>query len=177
MLALGDPHEIALAYNELNFGRIVETAPGEDAQRHGDRAAAEIRDAWFENEAGHRITAIPQGGACVAVMDVAFHTPMDAPIFAFHLRNEPRHTVFVTSTAWRGDPVGDFAAGESARVRVRFDNWLAPNRYTLTPSVARAGTGTDYVDLREDLAALSVHGTRVTGGIADVPHEISVERT
>ncbi len=57
-----------------------------------------------------------------------------------------------TSTDWRGEPVGDFAAGETARVRVRFDNWLAPNRYTVSPSVARAGTGDDVVDLREDLA-------------------------
>jgi ABC-type polysaccharide/polyol phosphate transport system ATPase subunit len=177
MLALGDPHEIALAYNELNFGRLVSTAPGGDEHRHGDQASAEIRDAWFEDDAGDRITAIPQGQSCVMAMDVRFHTPMDEPIFAFHLRNEPRHTVFATSTAWRQAATGRFAAGETARVRVRFDNWLAPNRYTVSPSVARAGTGDDVVDLREDLAALSVHATRVTGGIADVPHEISVERT
>ena len=42
--------------------------------------------------------------------------------------------------------------------------------------MARAGTGDDLVDLREDLASIVVHGTRVTGGIADVPHELAVER-
>ena len=42
--------------------------------------------------------------------------------------------------------------------------------------MARAGAGDDALDLREDLASLIVHGTRVTGGIADVPHTIEVER-
>jgi hypothetical protein len=84
--------------------------------------------------------------------------------------------VFATSSDWRLDGVGTFEPGETARVRVRFDNWLAPNRYTASPSVARAGSGADVVDLREDLASIVVHGTRVTGAIADVPHELRVER-
>ena len=47
----------------------------------------------------------------------------------------------------------------------------------MSPSVARAGRGgATSLDLREDLAALVVHGTRVTGGIADVPHDFEVER-
>jgi hypothetical protein len=36
--------------------------------------------------------------------------------------------------------------------------------------------GADVIDLREDLAAIVVHGTRVTGGLADLPHELTVER-
>ena len=59
---------------------------------------------------------------------------------------------------------------------MRFDNWLAPNRYTVSPSVARSGTGDDIVDLREDLTSVVVHGTRVSGAIVDVPHQLSVER-
>ena len=59
---------------------------------------------------------------------------------------------------------------------MRFDNWLAPNRYTVSPSVARAGTGDDLIDLREDLAAVVVHGTRRSGAIADVPHTLTVKR-
>jgi ABC-type polysaccharide/polyol phosphate transport system ATPase subunit len=176
VLKIGDPHEIALAYNELNFGRLVEAAPGEGDGRHGDRGAAEIKAAWFEQDDGERITATAQGAPVTMCMDVAFHAPMDEPIFAFHLRNEPRHTVFATSSDWKLGSVGSFAAGETAHVRVRFDNWLAPNRYTVSPSVARAGAGADFVDLREDLAAITVHATRATGGIADVPHDFSVER-
>ena len=105
------------------------------------RRAAEIKAAWFEDAAGERITALAQGEP---LHDRAWRsastTPLEDPIFAFHLRNEPRHTVFATSSRLaRGAESGSFAAGETARVRVRFENWLAPSRYTVTPSVARAG--------------------------------------
>jgi ABC-type polysaccharide/polyol phosphate transport system ATPase subunit len=174
--SIGGPHEIALAYNELNFGRLVEGAPSAEG-RYGDQAAAEIRAAWFEDDAGERIKDLPQGRPVNVCMEVRFHAAMEEPIFAFHMRNEPRHTVFAASTDWRPGAVGSFAAGETARVKARIDGWwLAPNRYTVSPSVAHAGTGDDVIDLREDLAALVVHGTRVTGGLVDLPHEITVER-
>ena len=176
IVALGEAHEIALAYNELNFGRLADRET-EGEERYGDHAAAEIKAGWFESDVGERITAVAQGEPCTMCTDVLFHAPVEDPIFAFHLRNEPRHTVFATSSDWQAERFGSFAAGETAHVRVRFDNWLAPNRYTMSPSVARAGAGADVLDLREDLAALVVHGTRVTGGIADVPHDFSVGRT
>ena len=59
----------------------------------------------------------PQGQPCTMCMDVHFHAAMDEPVFAFHLRNEPRHIVFATSTALaRRVASGSFAAGETARV-------------------------------------------------------------
>jgi hypothetical protein len=139
--------------------------------------AAEIRTAWFEDDAGERIKELAQGGPLTLCMEVRFHRAMEEPVFAFHMRNEPRHTVFAASTDARPEGVGSFAAGETARVRVRIGGyWLAPNRYTVSPSVAHAGTGADVIDLREDLASIVVHGTRVTGGLVDLPHEITVER-
>ena len=172
--AVGDPHAIARAYNELNFGRLVH-AEG-DADRYGDHAVAEIVDCWYEDAAGERVTAVAQGEPLAVCMDVRFHQPIEDPVFAVSLRNEPRHTVFATSTRWTGDVTGSFDGGEEVRVRIAFDNWLAPSRYDATPSVARAGSGDDALDLREDLASVVVHGTRQTGGIADVPHRIEVER-
>ncbi len=57
---IGDPHQIALAYNEINFGRFVH---GDDAggMRSGDQSAAEITAAWFEDRAGERVQALGQG--------------------------------------------------------------------------------------------------------------------
>ena len=172
---LGEPRAIARAYNELNFGRLVHEAPGEG--RSGDRASAEITAAWFEDAAGERVTSQPQGGTCRACFEVRFHAPAEDPIFAIALRNEAHHTVFATSTAWEGGPTGSFAAGETVVVTIAFENWLAPSRYALTPSVARAGAGADALDLREDLTYLLVHGTRVSGGVADLPHQVEVRRT
>ncbi len=175
LLTIGGPHDIALAYNELNFGRLVEGQQSEEG-RYGDHAAAEIKDAWFQDDSGERIKDLPLGAPCTMGMEVFFHQAMDEPVFGFHVRNEPRHTVFTTSTAWDPEPAGSFAAGETARVFVRFENWFAPQRYTVSPSVAQPGTGDDLIDMREDLAAVVVHGTRRTGGLVDVPHELRVER-
>ncbi len=52
---------------------------------------------------------------------------------------------------------------------------MSPTKYDLTPSVARAG-GADVLDVREDLASVYVHGTRVTGGLVDLPHAFELER-
>jgi ABC-type polysaccharide/polyol phosphate transport system ATPase subunit len=175
VLEVGEPHVVARKYNELNFGRLVHEAP-EDG-RYGDQAMAEIVAAWFEDDAGERITEQAQGEPVTVCMEVTFHAPIEDPIFAINLLNEPRHTVFATSTDWRMGPTGSFDTGENVTLRVRFDNWLAPMRYTVTPSVARAGGGKDALDLREDLATLVVHGTRVTGGIADVPHTFAFDRS
>jgi ABC-type polysaccharide/polyol phosphate transport system ATPase subunit len=176
MLKLGDPHDVALAYNELNFGRLVESAePGQG--RYGDRTTAQITSAWVENDAGEPIKELPQGYPCTMCMDIHFDAPMDEPIFGFHVRNEPKHTIFVTTSDWKTDGVGAFAAGETAQVRVRFENWLAIGRYTITPSIAHAGSGAALVDLREDLASMIVHGYHASGGIADPPHEYEVRRT
>jgi ABC-type polysaccharide/polyol phosphate transport system ATPase subunit len=172
--SVGEPHAIARAYNELNFGRLVHTSV--DGDRYGDQAVAEILSCWYEDARGERVTSIAQGEALAVCMDVRFHQAIDDPIFAVSVRNQPRHTVFATSTMWSGEPTGRFEAGDEVRVRIAFDNWLAPSRYDATPSVARAGGGDDALDLREDLASLVVHGARMSGGIADVPHTIEVVR-
>jgi ABC-type polysaccharide/polyol phosphate transport system ATPase subunit len=174
VVEIGSPERIARSYNELNFGRMIHAST--EGGRFGDHADAEIKEAWFEDDGGERVQALAQGAPVTMCMEVAFHAPMTDPIFAFNLLNEPRHTVFATTSEWSSGPSGAFAAGESVVARVRFDNWLAPMRYTMTPSVARAGSGADAIDLREDLATVVVHGDRVTGGIADVPHEFTVRR-
>jgi ABC-type polysaccharide/polyol phosphate transport system ATPase subunit len=173
IVSIADPHTIARAYNEINFGRLVHETT--EAARSGDQAGAEITAAWFEHD-GERVAAIGQGDPVTALFEVRFHRALEDPIFAVAVRNDPGHTVFATSTAWEGQRTGAFAAGEVVTVRVTFDNWLAPSRYKLTPSVARAGGGADALDLREDLAFVVGHGSRVTGGIVDVPHEIEVRR-
>ena len=175
VLDIGTPDNVARRYNELNFGRLIHSQTEEG--RHGDHALAEIKEAWFEDAGGARIKTLEQGRRCRMCMQVRFHADLDDPIFAFNLINEPRHTVFATTSEWSDGPSGHFAAGDTVTVRVGFDNWLAPMRYSLTPSVARAGLGADALDLREDLATLVVHGPRITGGIADVPHEFSLERS
>ena len=150
----GGPHEIALAYNELNFGRLVDAAPSAEG-RYGDRAAAEIKAAWFEDDAGERIKDLPQGEPVhdlrwTSTSTRRWRSPSSPSICA---------TSRATSSSRPRRRGGRSASATSPPARpracsVRFDNWLAPNRYTVSPSVARAGTGDDLVDLREDLASV-----------------------
>ncbi len=111
VLEIGEPRRIARRYNELNFGGLVHTATEEG--RYGDHAAAEILDAWFEDDAGARITEQAQGEPVTMCMEVSFHTALDDPMFAFNVINEPRHTVFATSTDVAAtEPTGHFEAGD-----------------------------------------------------------------
>jgi ABC-type polysaccharide/polyol phosphate transport system ATPase subunit len=173
MTELGEPHAITLAYNQLNFGRLVHDEVEDN--RYGDQAVCEIDGAWFERR-GERVTTIAMGEPLEIVMGVSFRGSVENPIFAIALRNDAGHTVFATSTQWLEIDTGVFREGDAVEVRIALESWLAPSIYKLTPSVARDGAGTNALDLREDLVTLAVHGTKTTGGIVYIPHRIEVER-
>lgn len=173
---IDEPHRIGRAYNELNFGGLIHTQDDEDGNRWGDQGAAEVLACWFEDTHGDRIQAQAQGGRFTVCTEVRFHADVEDPIFALTLRNEVRHTVFVTSSLHHQEETGPFVAGDQVVLRVTLDNWLAPGMYQATPSVARAGGGADAFDVREDLADFVVHATRVSGGVVDLPHSLELVR-
>jgi hypothetical protein len=86
-----------------------------------------------------------------------------------------RHTIFATSTDVLQMQTGSYAAGDAVVLRARVENWLAPGRYDLTPTVARWGTGANVIDVREDLATIIVHGNRRSGGAIDIPHTLDIQ--
>ena len=171
---IGEPGPIGRKYQELNFGQIPE-APGSDGDQA--RGPIEITSAWFEDGRGERVVALAQGEECRACVEVTFHEPLEDPVFTLALRNDVRHTIFVASTSFSEGATGSFTSGESVLIRFRFENWLAPSRYTLTPLVARQEALGQPVDRREDLASLIVHGTYRSGGVVDLPHELEIERS
>jgi ABC-type polysaccharide/polyol phosphate transport system ATPase subunit len=177
-VAIGEPAAIARRYIELNFGRTVhelsdDVSEDEERARHRD---AEIVAAWFEDDGGARVSAIGFRERAAACMEVHFNSSLQDPIFGVTLRNDTGSTVFATSTMFDAFPTGRFAAGDSIVVRLRFEAWFTPTSYTLTPSVARAGTGADAIDLRPDLTSVIVHGGHFTTGVVDVPHAFTLER-
>jgi ABC-type polysaccharide/polyol phosphate transport system ATPase subunit len=174
VLDVGEPRDIALAYNEINFGRLTHTGP--EGPRYGDHTDAEITGAWFEDPDGERISTLAQGEPLTLVMEVAFHARLDEPVFGMALRNEHGHTIFASRTDYRGTATGSFEPGDVATVRLTLQNWLAPSAYRLTPSLARAGAGTNALDSRPDIAHLIVHGTGNSGGVIDAPHRVDIQR-
>jgi ABC-type polysaccharide/polyol phosphate transport system ATPase subunit len=173
VLRIGDPRAIGRLYNEVNFGRLVPEGTPDRLARA--TRAAEITACWFES-GGEPVSNIAQGESLEVVCEVRFHEEVSDPVFGLSLRNDVGHTVFTTSTAWRDQHTGRFQPGDLVRFTAAFEAWLAPSRYRASPSVARAGSGASMLDLREDLASLILHATRVTGGLIDPPHSLDVER-
>jgi ABC-type polysaccharide/polyol phosphate transport system ATPase subunit len=167
---IGDPRKVARAYNEINFGRLPHGSV--DPSR-----AAEIRAAWFETADGTRVTDIARGEPLALCMEVAFHSEIARPRFHFHLRSESHHTVFATSTDIDRIDTGTYHAGDSVIVRARMENWLAPGRYFLSPTLAALGAGPgEALDVRTNLNAVTVAGERHFDGMVDFPHTIEIER-
>ena len=175
-VSIGAPDRVARDYHELNFGRLAGGTGERDELRYGDRGA-EILDAWVEDESGERLITVGQREPFALCMDIAFHEDLQDPVFGFRLLNEWRQIAVASRTDWEHGPSGHFRAGERTLVRMRLMNLLTPGRYTYTPTVARAGLGHNALDIREDYAGLIVHGASITGGQADLPYELEIERS
>jgi ABC-type polysaccharide/polyol phosphate transport system ATPase subunit len=175
---IGDPRAISRAYNELNFGRVADDlGPEQEKGRYGDRRIAEVSRAWFENVNGEPIVTVGQGELLRVRFEFVVHEALKDPVFAVTLRNEAHHTILVERTDWRHGSTGEFRPGDRAVVTFQLENWLGPSRYTASPSIARAGTGEAWLDVREDLASIVVSSTGPqTGGVVDLPHEVEITR-
>jgi ABC-2 type transport system ATP-binding protein len=171
VLSIGDPREIGLMYNQINFGRLVHDQPVEAAAQ---AKPVQITGCWFEVD-GQRVTEFPQGELLEIVIELQFNEALQDPVIGLSLRNDAAHTVFATTTLWHGAETGRFEAGQSALARVKVPAWFAPSRYRATPSVARPGGGAETLDLREDMTSVILHATHTSGGIIDPPHTFEVE--
>lgn len=171
LVELGDPATVARRYAQLNAASTARHARPADVAS-GPTGGA-IRGAWFEDPQGHRVQLASQGQSCCACVEATFHEVLEDPAVEVVLRDSSDRIVFVTSSRWAHGPTGSFGPGRSMVARVRFENYLAPGRYTLSASLARdAGA---LLDEGGDLAEVIVAGPRTTGGVADLPHEFEID--
>ena len=179
VVEIGDPHRVGNRYLEVNFDhdareRSAEEEEDRDPDRFGD-GRAEIVAAHFEDEHGAAAGVLKGGRPCAYVFRVRFNAAVEDPIFGFVLQNSRRDTVFTTNTLDTPE-TGRFEAGEEVTLRVTFDCYLAADRYSATPAVARAGAGIAWIDRRERFSSVMVMGARDTDGILDPPHSVALER-
>ena len=172
VLEIGESADIALRYHEVNFGRTATAAQAEDRQSGEVR----IRRVWCEDPDGEPILTCSQGAVCRVCVEAEFRKALGDPVFAISFRNDMRHTIFVATTVTHG-PLGRFDAGEIVTMRLSFENWLAPGRYTLTPFATVWDPEPRVIDSREDIRSLIVEGGGVTGGVTDFPTGFEVERS
>jgi ABC-type polysaccharide/polyol phosphate transport system ATPase subunit len=174
---IGEPAAIARQYNRLNFDRdreearsaVVAPAPPHEAP------IAQIINAWFQSTQGDVVVTTNQGECCDVLMQVRFLTEVVDPIFELRLRSDSGQFAFATNSQAQQVPTGRFEPGAVATVRVRFENWLAPGRYRLVATVARAGLGADLFDTHMT-STIIVIAERPGGGAADLPSTLEIER-
>jgi ABC-type polysaccharide/polyol phosphate transport system ATPase subunit len=172
MLAVGDPHEVGLLYNQVNFRELTHQ-PIEGVIP--TRREAEISGCRVE-VAGEPVSEVPHGETIELAYDALFNERIEDPVFAVSLRNDLGQWVFITTTQAFKPHTGVFEPGETVTVRVQLDALFGPGRYRVAGSVARPGSGADTLDLREDMTSFIVHSTRSNVGIVDPRHRIELER-
>jgi len=177
MIDIGKPDTIASKYAEVNFGKVGDDGPSSAP----GVLRARIKRTWCATadgpvpEIGDDTATVAQGDECVACMEVEFSDPVEDPVFSITFRNDVRHTIYVARSD-RGGPTGAFAAGQRANVKFRFPNWLAHSVYTLTSAVLTSN-GRVTLDQHVDAVTLRVETERRSGGVAELPTTIEVERS
>jgi energy-coupling factor transporter ATP-binding protein EcfA2 len=182
--AMGDPEAVGTKYLELNFSdeaRAAEAAEAgagprvvsrpEKPERFGT-GAAEVLDAWFEDETNQRTSVLKSGYHCTFTAHVVFHERVEQPRFSVTLQNNHRVIVFTASTEWKTPKTGIFDPGDSAYFRVFFANLLGPDRYLVNATLEQPGGG--WIDHRERLFSIIVTGTLNTGAIVQLPYDLNV---
>jgi ABC-type polysaccharide/polyol phosphate transport system ATPase subunit len=172
VLQIGKPDSVAANYMELNFGReATGTVEGEE-ERYGDRAA-EIAEAWFEDEHGERAQQLVQGRSCTYRMRVRFNKTTENPAIAVLFEDDQHHPLFASSTDWLHDHEPTFQAGEEVVFAVAFDNPFAPGRLFASPWVAYSDRS-NLMDRRPRMASVMVTGIHAAGGLVDLPHDVEL---
>jgi ABC-2 type transport system ATP-binding protein len=144
-----------------------------ESARLGD-GRAEIHEAWFEDEHGERAETLPTGQSCAFAARVRFHGEVENPLFGINVQNSHRDTLLSASNLWSEPRCGVFQEGDEVTFRIRFQNVLAPDRYHVTPAVARHGGA--WIDRRERMISIVVTGTHGTDALLDLPYEVVIER-
>jgi ABC-2 type transport system ATP-binding protein len=175
--AIGEPHEVVRTYRQHNLEAEQAEAhagPQAGAKRWGD-GAAEIVEVWLEDSGGNRQDLLPQGETATYRARVRFNEAMANPVFGVTIKAEGGEYLFTSNTLFDELDTGTFRPGDEAIHSVRFEVWLGDGVYTLTPAVAYEDAQR-FADWREEVATFAVRSDRYTGGLADFPHETSVER-
>jgi ABC-2 type transport system ATP-binding protein len=173
---LGEPHEVADRYLELNFGRDP-SAEGVAEDGHTGDGEARVADVWLEGEDGERLSSVPQQQRVTLNARVVFMVDVADPVASVHVYNDEHRAIMVATTDSDTERSGHFAAGEQVVFSFTFDNVLAPGRYSPVFQLARSGSGLDVIDRFEGSFSFVVTGPEARGGMIDLPVRSAVTRT
>jgi ABC-type polysaccharide/polyol phosphate transport system ATPase subunit len=175
ILTIDEPERVSDYYIKVNFPQESLAASVSGEGEVGDQDAV-IVEAWFEEERGSRHEYLPQGRPCSFRALVRFTREVEDPSFTLMIRDDENRNVFGTSTIWADEKTGRFGPGEQAVFGVTSDNLLAPGRYFAGVQVARRGGGQILLDRNDRAATFVSTGSRSSGGVVELPHEVEVRR-
>jgi ABC-type polysaccharide/polyol phosphate transport system ATPase subunit len=173
---LGEPHEVADRYLEINFGRDPDAARTAAEERSGD-GEARVIEAWVENEHGERQARTTQHQLITLNARVEFMVDVEDPSASVYVLNEEHKAIMVANTAIDNERSGNFHAGEEVVISFTFDNVLAPGRYSPMFTLAHRGSGLDLIDRFEGAFTFVVTGTEAQGGLVDLPVHAGFSRS
>jgi ABC-type polysaccharide/polyol phosphate transport system ATPase subunit len=142
--------------------------------RVGDRRA-EVIEAWFEDRDGNQTGVLRVGERCTFCARVRFNDRLDDPLLGINVYNSLGDMVWAANNKYEA-AAGVFDAGEEIVFRIAFDNLLAPDRYAVTPAIARDANGLTWHDRRHRMLSAMVTGTRPGDGLIALPFEFGVDR-
>ncbi|HEY4450076.1 MAG TPA: ABC transporter ATP-binding protein [Solirubrobacteraceae bacterium] len=175
VIHLGEPHEVADRYLELNFGRDPEAAGAARDARGGD-GEARIVEAWIEDESGERQSSVTQGQRIALKALVRFAVDVEDPAASLYVLNEEHVAIVVATSQRENERSGRFSAGAQALFSFAMDNVFAPGRYSPLFTLAHRGTGLDLMDRFDGAFTFVVTGIEAMGGVIDIPVEVAIER-
>jgi ABC-type polysaccharide/polyol phosphate transport system ATPase subunit len=190
---LGSPERVGDRYLELNFSRDARDA---EAREAGDATAraptahrgadgdpvrlgdgrAEIVEAWFEDEQGERAEVLRARQPCSFHARVRVNKRLEDPLVGVNFQNSSGEHVWGANNL-KAEPSGVYEPGDEFTFALRFTNFLAPDRYWVTPAVAKSDGGLVWHDRRPHFASVMVTATNPPEGLVDLPFEIDVART
>jgi ABC-type polysaccharide/polyol phosphate transport system ATPase subunit len=176
MVHLGEPHEVADRYLEINFGRDPEAA-GDAAEDRGGDGEARIVEAWVEDSRGERQGSLPQAQRITLKALVKFMVAVEDPVASLYVLNEEHVAILVATTLRENERSGRFGADDEVLFSFSFDNVLAPGRYSPLFTLAHKGTGLDLMDRFEGAFTFVVTGPEAMGGLIDLSVDVSVSRS
>jgi ABC-type polysaccharide/polyol phosphate transport system ATPase subunit len=185
VVQIGDVDTVADKYLQLNFSEearaevageegavTVVAGEGETVRAAGD-GHAEILEAWVEDGNGGRLEVAPTGSPTAVCFRVRFHEDVRDPVFGVGLDDSQGNGLFSATNAFDG-PSGFFGAGSEHIVHVSFQNFLGPERYAISASVAPDGNGLRFHDKRDRIARFAVTDARPRASMTALPYHVDV---
>jgi ABC-type polysaccharide/polyol phosphate transport system ATPase subunit len=171
---LGEPHEVADRYLELNFGRDAQPQAGADG--HTGDGQARVVEVWLEGADGERLSSVAQHQRVTLKAQVRFLAEVTDPAAAVQIFNDEHRLVLAATTEIENERTGHFGAGEEVVVSFAFDNVLAPGRYAPVFQLTHRGSGLDVIDRFEGSFSFVVTSAGALGGLIDLPVQSEISR-